>query len=133
MTLPPDLGVDEGIFIAAIDLLGRTAAHSFVIRHCVCDENEGPTVWIAQAHWPDIPGVMPEHDDAAAGLSPWRAVYRLLEASLDGGHCRHCDRPTAVDDKPADELLRGTEELICWYRYDPELHTFRRSCEGQAA
>jgi hypothetical protein len=22
------------------------------------------------------------------------------------------------------------EQAICWYRYDPELHTFRRACEG---
>jgi hypothetical protein len=66
-------------------------------------------------------------------MTPWRATFRLAEAVLDGGHCRHCHKMTAVDDKPADDLLAATGEIVCFYRYDPELRTFRRSCEGKAA
>jgi hypothetical protein len=119
---------DDTRFAAAVALIGRTGADEFQIRYC---EEEAPTVWIAVAHWPKMTDpATPEHYDAAGGLSPWRAVLRLCEATMDGGTCRHCHRPTGVDDRPADELLRATEEIICWYRYDPELDTFRRSCEG---
>ena len=126
----PDLEEDPRI-PAAIDLLGRTLADTFQIRYC--DEEE-PTVWIAVAHWPNRPDVgIPEHYEAAGGMSPWQALLRLCEAVIDGGTCRHCDRPTMIDDKPPDDPLLALEALVCAYRYDPELKTFRRSCEGVAA
>jgi hypothetical protein len=130
---PSDFDFQDNRFIAAVDMLGRTGISDFQIRYC--DEDQ-PTVWIAVAHWPErvVDGevVIVEHWDACGGPTPWRAVFRLCEASIDGGHCRHCGRPTSVDDSPADALLDSFSELICWYRFDPELETFRRSCEGVA-
>jgi hypothetical protein len=127
---------DDPRFAAAVELIGRTGADRFEIRYCDGhDEDAGkpPVIWIALAHWPEKPGVVPEHYDAAAGMTPWQAVFRLMEATMDGGTCRHCDKPTGVDDQPAGPIARAVEELICWYRFDPELNTFRRSCEGAVA
>lgn len=117
-------------FAAAVEMLGRTGADSFQIRYC---EEEEPVAWIAVAHWPliDKPDVsVPEHFEVTAGLTPWRAVFRLCEAVMDGGTCRHCHKPTMVDDKPPDDLLSVFEANVCSYRFDPEMSTFRRSCEG---
>ena len=126
---PDPLGeVEEGKFAAAVDLLRRTGTDQFQIRYC---EEEDPLVWIAAAHWPEMPAhQMPEHWDMGAGPTPWRALFRLCESSMDGGTCQHCERPTAVDDMPPDDMLTMTESFMCWYRYDPELKTFRRACEG---
>ena len=114
---------NDAKFLAVVDLLGRTKAREFQIRYC---DEEKPIVWIAAARWG-------ETWQAAGGLTPWTAVFRLAESVMDGGRCTHCDKPTAVDDKPADEFLDAINELVCFYRYDPELKTFRRSCEGTAA
>lgn len=127
-------GGDDARFVAAVALIGRTGADGFQIRYC---EEEEPTVWIASAHWSliDQPDVqIPDHFEAAGGMTPWRALYRLCEAVLDGGTCRHCHRPTMVDDKPPDDVMSAIlEAAVCAYRYDPELDTFRRSCEGVSA
>ena len=135
-------------FVAAVDMVRRSGADSIELRYCdghdePADDDEPVTVvWMAIAHWPErvtdaasaVPGaIMPEHFDACAGMTPWRAIFRLCEASMDGGVCLHCGRPTAIDDKPADEFLAATEDFVCWYRFDPELATFRRMCEGFAA
>ncbi len=59
---------------------------------------------------------------------PLRAALRLLDQLIDGGQCLHCKRPTGVS-----ETFDGAmplDDLLCWYRYDPELKTFRRGCEG---
>jgi hypothetical protein len=120
-------GGDPDKFLAAIDLIERTGADSFMIRFC--DEEE-PVIWSAMATWPEMYG-NPEHWDVCSGVTPWQALFRLCEAAIDGGSCKHCKRPTAVDDKPADPVLMITEEHVCWYRYDPELRTFRRQCEGK--
>jgi hypothetical protein len=112
--------ITEGKFAALIDLLGRTGAEEFQVRYC---EEEMPIVWIACARWGDI-------WQAAGALHPYQAMLRLAESIMDGGKCQHCKRPTAVDDKPPDPLLRLTDQAICWYRFDPELGTFRRACEG---
>jgi hypothetical protein len=130
--------VEDGRVAAATQLIGRTGADGFEIRVVEPDPGEeGPIVWVASAHWPersDEAGqlLMPDHWDACGGMTPWRAVLRLCEACIDGGTCRHCGRPTGVDDQPADELSVETEPFMCWYRYDPELKTFRRHCEGVA-
>ena len=123
----PHENIKDGKFAAAVDMIGRTGANEFQIRFC---EEEEPIVWIAAAHWPSRNGIISEHWDAAAGMSPWLALLRLCEATVDGGTCIHCNKPTSIDDKPADVALAATEAYICWYRYDPELNTFRRSCEG---
>jgi hypothetical protein len=127
---------DDPRMAAAVALLGRTGADAFEVRYCDGhDEDAGtpPVIWLALAHWPDRPEVdMPDHYEAAGGLTPWLAVFRLCEAVMDGGTCRHCERPTMVDDKPADAALAAVDAFVCSYRYDPELNTFRRACEGVA-
>ena len=115
--------IQDDKFVAVVDLLGRTGASEFQIRYC---DEENPVVWIASGRWGKT-------WQATGALTPWLAVFRLAEATMDGGHCTHCDRMTAVDDKPADAQLDAMSEIVCFYRYDPELKTFRRSCEGVAA
>jgi hypothetical protein len=122
VTTYPSRGPVDDRFIAAVDLLGRTGAGEFQIRYC---EEEEPVVWIAAAKWGDV-------WQSAGGMTPWLAVWRLAESVLDGGECRHCGRITSVDDNPPDSLLGVMGEVVCFYRYDPELKTFRRSCEGAA-
>jgi hypothetical protein len=131
MQMPP---TSDPRFAAAVDLIRRTGSDYFEIRYCDGhddDVGKPPVVWLAIAHWPAMPDHdMPDHFDAAGGLTPWRAVFRLCEACMDGGTCQHCHRPTMVDDKPADGALLALGDAFCAYRYDPELDTFRRSCEG---
>lgn len=129
MAEPP---FDDARFVAGVDLLGRSGAEQFQIRYC---EEEDPVVWIAAAHWTTERATRGRGPtwDAAAGMTPWRALYRLLEAVLDGGTCTHCQKMVSVDDKPASAALDAMNPLVCFFRYDPELATFRRSCEGVAA
>lgn len=117
-------------FIASIELLHRTGARSFQIRY---SDDEKPVVWIAVGTWrwargrPVAKGGE-ERSECAAALQPLRAILRLLDQVVDGGTCAHCGKPTGVSDdwKGAMPL----EEHVCWYRFDPELATFRRGCEG---
>jgi hypothetical protein len=111
--------------VAAIDLLGRTGVEEVQVRYC---EEEQPVVWMALGTWKRGKRTATE---VGAGLTPWRAMFRLCEAVMDGGTCTHCKRPTMVDDQPAAGPLAGLAELLCAYRYDPELRTFRRACEGR--
>ena len=128
---------DDPRIPAALAMIGRTGADEMNIRF---SEEPAPVVWIAAAHWPasevTAPGIdgtieVPDRWDAAGGMTPWRAVFRLCEAVIDGGTCAHCGRPTMVDEQPASELLAMLDGITCAYRYDPELDTFRRSCEGR--
>lgn len=102
-------------FTAAVDLLRRTGMREFQIRYC---QEEKPTVWIAVGKWGSI-------YEMGAGINPVIAVYRLAETVIDGGKCKHCDRPagfdTSMDTMPMDEL-------VCWYQYDPGTKTFARGC-----
>ena len=104
-------------FLATVDLIRRTGAKEFQIRY---SDDEAPMIWLAAAgfrgHW-----------EAAAALNPVTAVWRLAETLMDGGQCRHCNRPTGVSDDWTGSM--PLERIICWYRYDPELKKFRRSCE----
>lgn len=106
--------------LAAIDLLRRTGSSTFEIRY---SEDNEPLVWMAIAGW-----VLPKRYEAAAALMPEDAIFRLCDLVIDGGTCLHCSRPTGfvpdIDPMPL-------SDLICWYQYDPELNTFRRSCEGE--
>jgi hypothetical protein len=121
-------------FLAGVDLLRRTGAASFQMRY---SDDEQPVVWIAVSEWKlnDEGHPMPKGDhagtyfDAAAATSPLGAVLRLCDLVVDGGHCVHCGKPTAVSDKFEEPTL--LPEHICWYIFDPELETFRRSCEGE--
>lgn len=120
-------------FIAAVDLVRRTGALEFQIRY---SDDEMPVVWFACARHLKGPDGTPVAAgtpggeiswDAAAGMTPYRAVFRLCETLVDAGTCQHCSRPTGVHDAPESMPM---EDVFCWYAYDPELKTFRRGCEG---
>jgi len=100
---------------AAIQLIGRTGATNFQIRF---SDDEQPTVWIAVA-------VYGRAWEAAAGQTPHQAIIRLCEQLVDGGECTHCHRPTMFM-----EEMEEPDLLFCVYAFDPELATYRRSCEG---
>ena len=125
--------MDEWIISACATVLGRAGAKEFQLRY---SDEEAPTVWIAAARWAlSAPDADPNgHWEAAGAMTPARAAFRLVEIALDGGTCTHCGRITGADmrwDLPtADTYITGGPAM-CWYRYDPELHTFRRDCEGR--
>ncbi len=123
-------------FLAGVKLLERTGARSFRIGHS--DEDDGdPVIWHATATWglnPTTGRPMPRggriSHEVAAALNPVDAVMRLCEQVIDGGECAHCHRPTAFTPDTDTAVL----DLIgCVYAWDPELATFRRDCEGDAA
>lgn len=118
--------VDTPFIVAAVDMLGRTGAKETQIRY---SDDEEPTIWMAAAHWsvPFAGPVTVRVWRTGSGLTPEDALYDLLEKVLDGGICRHCGFITQVErDHTAKAVFRDS----CLYTYDPELHTFRRSCEG---
>lgn len=126
-----ELLADEPLLAAAVELLGRTGAQSFQLRY---SDDETPVVWIAVvAHRVDRRGVpIPrggkERYEVASALSPALAALRLCELLVDGGICRHCGKPSAVTEDFA--VTPPVDTTLCWYQFDPELATFRRSCEG---
>lgn len=118
-------------FTAAVDLLRRSGARQIQVRF---SDEQAPIVWMA------IAAFSPTHWDAAAAPDPETAALRLCELVIDGGTCTHCGRCCGMDEEAngeqtmtaaADDLDLGDwAAQICWYRWDPELATFRRSCEG---
>lgn len=115
---------------ACLDLLRRSGAGEVQIRWSGREDGDAdadqeeptPVVWLVVAIYGD-------QWEAAAGRDPLTAAVRLLETTLDGGgYCLHCRRPTGVNVDWANEMPLGKH--ICWYVYDPETHSFRRSCEG---
>jgi len=140
--------VDDPRFTAGLDLIRRTGARGFQLRY---SDDEDPVVWIAVGQWrwgkmrdasgrvvgkgpvPVGDGPVPRGGqiryECAAALDPLRAVLRLLDQIIDGGHCAHCSRPTGVSDDWTETM--PLDEHICWYQFDPELSTFRRACEGE--
>jgi hypothetical protein len=115
--------------LAAIDLLRRTGATEFAIRF---QDDDEPVVWIAQsgyltdAHGRPVATGKPNRYEVAAALRPEWAIYRLCDQLMDGGQCQHCNRPTGITH---DFERMPMEAMVCWYQYDPELNTYRRSCE----
>lgn len=107
-------------FLACVELMPRTGAKSFQIRF---SDDEEPTVWIAVGEWQTADGPVFE---AAASLSPTQAVFRLLEAVLDGGKCAHCLRPSGIT---WDFDTMPMNKQVCWWQWDPEINKFRRGCE----
>lgn len=106
-------------FMACVDLLARSGATNFQFGF---QDEMDPIAWVAIATWP-------YGSEAAGGLTPLVAVFRLVEAATDGGACAHCGRAAGVS---ADwESQMPLDELICWHVYDPETQKFRRSCEGE--
>lgn len=125
------------VTMATIDMLRRTGMAIFELRYSEPEPDEGegssPLVWIAIAAYrtkngrPRARGPINAHI-IAAHQDPDQAIYELAEKVVDGGICQHCSRPTGFTADYSDDM--PLDELICWYRFDPELKTFRRSCEG---
>ena len=113
---PPGVA-DDPRLAPAVELLGRTGADEFQIRYC---DEETPVVWMACARWHD-------HWETAAAMDPLRATFRLCDTVIDGGQCQHCHRPAGFS---PDLDPMPLAPLVCWYQWDPELATFRRSCAG---
>ena len=105
-------------FIAAIDLLRRTGARRIQIRY---SDDEQPVVWFLVASYGG------GRWDTAAGPNPLIAALRLCESLIDGGQCKHCNRPSGFDE---DFDTMPLNDVVCWYQFDPELATFRRGCEA---
>lgn len=117
----------EDMVKVCADLLRRMGVGQLRVGHS--DEGDGiPVVWYATASFRTAGGAW----EAAGAMTPERAMFRLCERACDGGKCLHCKRPTGVvDDTAAADMPAGDPMgLVCWYAYDPELKTFRRSCEG---
>ena len=123
MTVTP--GVLSPKFTAAVKLLGRTGARSFDMRWCGTgdDAEQPPIAWVALVEY------SASRFECAAAPDPETAVLRLCERVIDGGECTHCHRPTGFDDGADDTLNQLLVPDFCWYMFDPELATFRRSCE----
>lgn len=127
-------------FTATIELVRRCGASGFQIRYSgkpedgkppEYDKNDPvPVVWLAVADFTGA-GSSAQIDgyEAAAGMTPLTAVLRLADQLLDGSLCLHCRRPAGV---AHDVDAMPLDRLICWYQFDPELNTYRRSCEGDA-
>lgn len=110
--VPP--GGNDPRFIPALEMLARTGATEVQVRY---SDDEQPVIWMIAACWSG-------RWEAAGGMTPLAAAFRLCDAVVDGGTCVHCGQPTGfvpdIDPMP----LAG----FCWYQWDPELKTFRRSC-----
>ena len=133
--------IEDPRFIGAIDLLRRTGAKEVQIRW---SDDEEPTVWFVVVEWRvdpsrgvPVPEGEVEHErgyETAAALDPVTAAMRLCERCISGpSWCVHCQRPARFDAQTAQraEDPRAEARLReCWYRWDPELATFRRGCEG---
>jgi hypothetical protein len=113
---------DEGRrrLVGLTEMLGRTGAASAQFRF---SDDEQPVVWMAVALYPG------GRWEVAAGHGPIEAGERLCEQVVDGGVCTHCQRPTMFDPDPAG--ASPIDVVVCAYRWDPELATYRRSCEGR--
>lgn len=112
---------------AAAEMLGRLGADSLEIRFSEPDEGmDTPVIWMAIVSLKGYDGAPPQ---VAAGLHPVHALEKLLEQLIDGGQCNHCGRMTTFEGDPRTVTAFG--RLVCAYQYDPELRTYRRSCEGE--
>jgi len=131
----PDDDSADPRWVPAVDMVRRTGARAFQIRYC---EEEEPTVWMALAMHGvvggrPVPNGGQETWTVGAGMSPTQALLNLCDNLIDGGQCQHCGRPSGFS--PDFDVIQLDEEAgieaICWYKFDPELGTFRRRCEGQ--
>lgn len=118
MTEPPRDAEMEAKLAACVDLARRTGSGTFELRY---SDDQEPVVWMAIGKWG-------EQFETAAAMNPLRAAIRLLEIVIDGGICKHCERPSGVSDDWSQAM--PLEDHVCWYVYDPETERFRRGCEG---
>lgn len=110
------------VFKAAVDLLRRTGVSEVQFRW---SDDQEPELWMAVAIYE------PSRWDVGAGREPVQALMRLCAELLDGGTCQHCRKATGFSEDPtSDPIEQAVAAAICWYKFDPELVTFRRSCEG---
>jgi hypothetical protein len=128
---------DDPRMHAGIDMLRRTGLRSFQLRY---SDDEQPVIWLAVGEWgvdesgrPVKSGGETRHDTASA-LHPVDAVLRLLEHTLDGGECAHCNRPTGVfpelvPPKPPQIL----EAAVCWYVFDAKSERFVSGCKWEGS
>lgn len=115
---------------ACIELLRRTGAREVQIRY---QDDEQPVVWMVVARWqvengrPVASGGEPSWE-CAASINPILAAFRLCEATLGGGRCQKCHRPTGVT---LDDVLMPLDSVVCWWQYDSERGQFGRGCDEQ--
>ncbi len=111
---------------ALVDLASRAGASTWRLEYT--DEANGPVVWVAVAELhPAVGGGL----RVGCGIDPHRAAHDLCERMVDGSICRHCGRVSILE--AFDATLDNSpppDRAVCWYCYDPELRTYRRSCEG---
>lgn len=122
--VPPIPPAEVSQFLAGSVMLQRLGASSFEFRLSEPDSelDDGPAVFVSIAVFTN-PST---RWDAAAGVTPLESMTRLLDALMDGGQCQHCHKPTGAAHDLGEMPL---PEHVCWYQYDPELTTYRRSCE----
>lgn len=105
-------------YAACFTLLQRTGARQVQVRY---HDDEEPVLWLAYGEWP-------HGAEAAGGLTPFRALFRLVESVVDGGRCAHCGKPSGITEHFEPMPL---DKAFCWWQWDPETELFRRSCEGE--
>jgi|SRR5580765_2277178 len=108
---------DDARFTAAVELIGRTGAIEFQIRHS--PEDDLPVTWTAIGKWGKV-------YEVAASMYPLEAIFRLCDQVIDGGECTHCHKPAGFE--PSIDPM-PLSQFVCWYQWDPECKTFRRGCE----
>lgn len=117
---------------AAVDMLRRTGSAEVQIRY---SDDEQPVVWFAVAQYRLGKDGLPKPTgpingwETAAGRTPTEALLRLCEVTIDGGVCAHCTKP-AMFVSDLDSNPTPLDAAFCITSWDPELATFRRSCEG---
>jgi hypothetical protein len=105
-------------YMAAVDLIGRTGASQFKIGYT--DDDAPPVVWYVCA-------LFGEHWEVTGAQGPLLALFRMLEALIDGGECQHCHRPTGFE-QSTDTDPMPLNELVCWYQWDPSTKKYARGC-----
>lgn len=91
------------------------------------DDDPSPVFWMVAARIRFLDGQVGYEVQAA--LDPATAAVRLAKRIIGGSVCVHCKRGVSVSERWG-EAPPDTGD--CWYVFDPELETFRRSCEGEA-
>lgn len=112
--------------MACIELIGRCGIETFEIRY---SDDQEPIVWMAIAVMRDAGPVAEalgqKKWDAAAGQTPGHAIGRLTDQMIDGGKCRHCNRPTGYE--PGSDTM-PMNDFVCWYQYDPSTKKIVKGC-----
>lgn len=122
---------DDPKMVAAMDMLRRTGSAEVQIRY---SDDEEPVVWFAVSRY-RLKNGLPRPTgpinawETAAGHTPTEALLRLCEQAIDGGVCAHCTKP-AMFYSDLDANPTPLDPAFCITSWDPELSTFRRSCEG---